>query len=116
MITFGYVVRPNIGILQVYESEHGLLIAQLEPGGPAQRAGLRGPKIIIQKQGSVEYRAIDRAQADLIVAIDKKMVKTLDELLEYIESKKPDSTVSLSIIRNGARIILPVTLGKIQAN
>lgn len=114
LIAYGYVVRPSIGILQVYETGQGLLISQLEETSPAKKAGLRGPEIIVQRQGVFEYRAIDRSKADLITGIDGKDVKTFDELLEYIESKKPGTVVSIKVIRNGRRISVPVTLGKTQ--
>lgn len=115
LINFGHVIRPNIGILQVYETGQGLLIAQLEQNGPAQKAGLVGPKLIVQRSGSVEYRAIDRSKADLIVSVDGKAVSTLDALLEYIESKKPGVVINIMIIREGRRLNVPVTLGKAQA-
>jgi S1-C subfamily serine protease len=116
LISYGYVVRANIGILQVYETGKGLLIAQLEPNGPAQKAGLLGPKLVVQRSGPVEYRGIDRSAADLITGVDGKEVKALDELLEYIETKKPGTKVNISVIRKGARITIPVTLGKTLAN
>lgn len=116
LISFGYVVRANIGILQVYENGKGLLIAQLEPNGPAQKAGLQGPKLIIQKSGVVEYRAIDRSQADLIVGVDSREIKALDELLDYVETKKPGSVVNVQVVRKGMKTSIPVTLGKSQAN
>lgn len=114
LILYGYVIRPNIGILQVYETGQGLLIAQLEPNGPAEISGLKGPKLIIQRAGAIEYRAVDRSQADLIYAIDGKEIKALDELLDYIELKKPGTVVNVSVIRKGARITVPVKLGKTQ--
>lgn len=116
LIVHGYVVRPNIGILQVYETGQGLLIAQLEPGGPAQGAGLRGPRLVISRSGLIEFRSIDRSYADMIVAIDGKQVNTLDELLEYIESKNPGDVVKVSVIRQNKRLAIPVTLGKTQSN
>ncbi|MBI2995362.1 MAG: trypsin-like peptidase domain-containing protein [Candidatus Melainabacteria bacterium] len=116
LITYGYVIRSNIGILQVYETGQGLLVTQLEPDGPAERAGIKGPKVIIQRAGAIEYRSIDRSKADLIVGIDGKDIETLDDLLDYIESKKPGVVINLKIIRDGARLTVPITLGKTQAN
>lgn len=116
LISYGYVLRPNIGILQVYESGQGLLITQLENEGPAQKAGLRGPRLIIQKQGPIEFRAIDRSYADIIVGVDNKDVNSFDELLDYIESKKPGIKVSVEVIRKGARVNIPVVLGKAKAS
>lgn len=115
LIAYGYVIRSNLGILQAYETGQGLLIAQLEPNGPAQLSGIRGPKIIIRRSGSLEYRAIDRSQADLIVAIDDNEVKTLNELLEYVESKKLGLVVKVKVIRENKVVIIPVTLGKSKA-
>lgn len=116
LIAYGYVMRPNIGILQVYETGRGLLVTQLEPGGPAEKAGIKGPKIIVQRRGHLEYRAVDRSQADLIIGVDQKEVLTLDELLEYVESKKPGTVVNIVVIKGGRRLTIPVVLGKTLAS
>lgn len=116
LIAYGYVIRPSIGILQVYETGNGLLISKLEPEGPAEKSGLKGPRMIIQRQGFVEYRAIDRASADLIVGIDDKELRALDELLEYVESKKPGDTVKVRVIRGNKHLVIPVKLVKSQPN
>src|SRR5487761_1141107 len=50
LIEKGHVVRPEVGIAKVYEIDGGLMIAELVPGGPAERAGLRGPKIVVQRR------------------------------------------------------------------
>ena len=51
LIKHGRVIRPEIGIRRVYETERGLLIAALSPDGPAAKAGLRGPKVTRSRQG-----------------------------------------------------------------
>jgi S1-C subfamily serine protease len=61
----------------------------------------RGPHLIGE---------IDRAKADRIVAVDGRRVKTLDELLNYVESKKPGDRVTLSVIRDGKKMEVPVKL------
>lgn len=114
LIAYGYVIRPNIGILQVYETGQGLLITQLENGGPAHKAGLRGPRVVIQRSGPIEFRAIDRTYADILIAIDSKEVHSLDELLDYIESKRPNTKVNVTVVRKGERMNVPVILGKAQ--
>ena len=45
LIQNGRVRRPDSGIARVYQTDRGLLIATLVPGGPAERAGLQGPQI-----------------------------------------------------------------------
>jgi S1-C subfamily serine protease len=49
---------------------------------------------------------------DLIVAVDGRPVKNGDELLAYLEERtRPGQTVTLTIIRDGETLELPVTLG-----
>ncbi len=114
LITTGRVVRPEIGIARVYQTERGLLIADLIPGGPAEQAGLRGPRVVREqrRQGSVvyEYRTIDRTAADLIVAIDDEPVRTADDFLDTIESRRPGEEVTLTVIRQGREIHVDVVL------
>jgi len=114
LIRNGRVLRADIGIARVYRTEHGLLIASLTEGGAAEKAGLQGPKIVrrLKRQGPVvyEYQTIDRSAADLIVAIDGQPIRTADELLEIVESKKPGERVIVTVIRDGRRTNVEVTL------
>lgn len=110
LLKHGRVIRPEIGIRRVYETEKGLLIAAINPNSSAAKAGLRGPKIIRKRRGVFTIEEIDRSAADLIIAIDGKPVKTADKFLGYIETKKPGDTVSLTIIRQGRQQIVNVPL------
>ncbi|NMC19683.1 MAG: trypsin-like serine protease, partial [Thermogutta sp.] len=71
LIRNGRVVRADAGIVQVLQTEQGLLIAVLRPGGAAERAGLQGFRIVRtrRRQGPLvfESTSIDRSAADLIV-------------------------------------------------
>ena len=112
LIEHGRVIRPDIGIQRVYETEKGLLIARLAPGGPAEKAGLRGPKVVRNRRGVFIVESIDRSAADLIVAVDGKPVKSTDDFLRYIEAQKIGDQVELTVIRDGRRVVVPVTLGQ----
>jgi S1-C subfamily serine protease len=115
LIKNGYVVRPTIGIMRVEEKENGLMIVELTPKGPAEKAGLKGYKVIMRKfrrNNSVfQQPSIDPSEADLIVGCDNVRIASADDLLTIIESKKPGETVSLAIVRQGQLINVPVTLG-----
>jgi len=111
LIKHGRVIRPEIGILRVYETERGLLVAALKPRGPAQRAGLQGPKVTRTRRGIFVIERIDRSAADLIIAVDGKPVKSADDFLAHIESKRPGDRVVLTIIRDEREQKIPVTLG-----
>ncbi len=114
LIKSGRVTRPDIGISRVYQTAEGLLIAQLVPGGPAEKAGLQGPKVERhrKRQGPFvyEYQTIDRKAADLIVGVDSQQVKTADEFLDIIESKDPGNRVVISVVRDGRSVQVPVVL------
>jgi len=107
----GRVIRPESGIDKVYQTEKGLLVAEMRPNGPAERAGLRGPKITKSRRGPFVLNREDRSAADLIVAIDDQKVVTADDFLGYIEGKQPGDEVRLTIIREGRRITIPLQLG-----
>ena len=95
--------------------EKGLLVVVLTPNGPAEKAGIRGSKIVRKKVQRglfvFEHDAVDHSQSDLIVGIDGKKVKQSDDLLTVIEAKKPGDQVYLNVVRNGQIIQMPVILG-----
>jgi S1-C subfamily serine protease len=115
LIENGRVIRPDIGITRVYQTEQGLVIATLAPGGPAERAGLRGFRVIREQQRRgifvYEETRIDRSYADLIVAVDSERVRTADDLLTAIEKKKPGDEVLVTVVREGRQLNVGVVLG-----
>ena len=114
LIERGKVIRPDSGIARVYQTDRGLLIATLVPGGAAEKAGLQGPRISKQKkrQGPFVYetQTVDRSAADLIVAVDGTPVKTGDDFLTAIEAKQPGDEVSLTVVRDGQQRRVPLRL------
>lgn len=114
LIRSGRVVRPDIGIARVYQTEQGLLLATLVPGGAAQRAGLQGPKVIRRqkRQGPFVYeqQIVDRSAADLIVAVDGTRILTADDFLSAIERHQPGEQVVVTVLRGGRELNIPVKL------
>lgn len=114
LIQQGRVIRPEVGITRVYQTDHGLLLATLTPGGAAERAGLRGPKVVrrTKRQGPFvyEYQTVDRSAADLITAVDGNKILTADDFLSAIESKQPGDQVVITVVRDGKPMNVPVKL------
>lgn len=114
LVQNGRARRADSGIARVYQTDRGLLIATLVPGGPAERAGLLGPRIKKEqkRQGPFVYESqtIDRAAADMIVGVDGQPIKTADDFLGIIESKQPGDQVVITVIRNGQQKNVPLKL------
>ena len=62
------------------------------------------------RRGGFIWRSMDRSKADLIVAVAGQRVRSLDDLLTYVESKQPGDQVTLSILREGRKLEVPVEL------
>jgi len=114
LIRQGKVTRPDAGITRVHQTDAGLLVAALAPGGAAERAGIRGFRVVRERrrQGPfmVETERVDRSGADLVVAVSGQPVKTADDFLTAVESRNPGDQVLLTVIREGHRLDIPVTL------
>lgn len=114
LILKGRVTRADAGVARVAQTEAGLLVAGLVPGGPAETAGIRGFKVVRERrrQGPfmAEFTRVDRSNADTIVAVAGKPVKTVDDFLSAVESRKPGEPVLITVEREGRRLDIPVVL------
>lgn len=112
LLRHGRVIRPEIGIQQVFQTDRGLLIVRLTPGGPAEQAGLKGPRVVQKRLGPLGVlRQTDHSVADLIVGVDGQEVETADDFLSYIEEKRPGDQIQVNVIRDGQEMTVPVILG-----
>jgi serine protease Do len=90
---------PNPAVARVYGVTTGVTVANVTPGGPAEKAGIK--------------------TGDTIVSVDGKPVKTGDELVADISARKPGSTAKIGFIRNGQQQTATVTIAdraKLYAN
>lgn len=118
LVEYGKVIRADIGLSRIHETERGIVVVTLTPGGPAERAGLRGFRMVREQYQRgpflLERRRVDRNYADTIVAVDEFPVHTKDGLLAAIEKKKPGELVRLTILREGRPMQVAVRLGEAQ--
>jgi S1-C subfamily serine protease len=113
LIDEGHVTRADLGVSRVYSTEQGLLVLAVTEGGPAERAGIRPIQVKIERLGpGFVRRSLDPESADLIVAVEHKRVKTVDELLTEVEKHQPGDTLRVTIVRDGKPTDVPVELGK----
>lgn len=101
-----YEITPDLARALQLPVERGLLIAQLQPGGAADRAGVRGATQQLRVRGG--YLLIG---GDILTAVDDRPIATRDQLTIYLENnKRVGETVTLSLIRDGQPITLTATL------
>lgn len=72
--------------------EKGIYVAQITKNGPANNTELK--------------------EADIITTINNKELNTMNDLREYIYSKKPGDEVTLKIVRGKINKEIKITLGK----
>ncbi len=89
LITHHQVIRPDLGIQAVQVVDGGLRVIRLDPNGPAAQAGVKGPKTVVYKQSAFTVQSVDVTAADTITHIDNVAVHAVDDLLSYLELKKP---------------------------
>ena len=116
LILKGRVTRADAGIARVLQTDTGLLVAGLVPDGPAERAGIRGFKVVRERrrQGPfmTEYTRVDRSGADTIVAVAGEPIRTADDFLSAVESSKPGERVLITVEREGRRLDVAVVLSE----
>jgi S1-C subfamily serine protease len=89
------------------DSEFGGIVAEVVPGGPADEAGLEGSdeKLVFQGQ---PYRV----GGDVILQVDGRDVVESDDLARFVAEHEPGDKVKLTILHDGKRERVEVTLGK----
>jgi S1-C subfamily serine protease len=90
------------------DADHGSLLAEVVPGGPAEEAGLKGGDEKLRFQG-IPYNV----GGDTILAVDGKPVVEPDDLARYVSERQPGDTVTVEVLRkDGQREKVAVTLSK----
>jgi S1-C subfamily serine protease len=115
LVQHGRVIRPETGITSVFQTEDGLLINDLKPNGPASKAGLKGPVVTRSRRGPFQVERIDKSKADVIVEVDDQKVESAEDFLGYVDEKRPGEEVVLTILRNGQRTKVSITLAAAEA-
>lgn len=102
----GTNVTPAIAKAMNMTQATGFLVVDIIAEGPADKAGIRGGYLISNINGTdIELGG------DVILRIDNKTVNTIDNILSYLDTKKVNDTVQLTILREGNVENVPVQLG-----
>ncbi len=118
LVRYGKPKRPWLGIssLEVVPElaqalslpvKSGVLVAEVVPGGPADRAGLRGGQRTI-----VVGRMRFPTGGDIIVSIDGHKVESLGDINLSLYKKRPGDSVEVVFYRGGQKQTLKVLLAE----
>ncbi len=110
IISRGKYIRPAMGItvdgklndrLAERLKVSGVIILSISPGSAADSAGLKGATIT--PEGNI-------IPNDIIVALDKKPIDSVDKLLARIDAYRVGDTIQITVLRNGQEFQIAVTL------
>jgi S1-C subfamily serine protease len=86
---------------------YGVVIEKTVPGGPADKAGLKGGQRIVTI-GEDQYRV----GGDIIVSLNGARIVNYDSFSTYLETYTvPGQSVQVGIIRSGNYLVLQVSVG-----
>ncbi len=88
-------------------TQQGALVEDVTPSSPAANAGVNGSNNTVTIDGNQV-----NVGGDVIVAINGQTIKSMDDLIAYLEENTtPGQKVTLTIVRNGKQMTLDLTLG-----
>jgi S1-C subfamily serine protease len=106
----GATIQPLLPEVAKYlklKVDRGAMIASVEKGGPAEKAGIKGGNRRVEVGNMVVVIG-----GDVVVRADQHEVKNHDELIRYIREKKPGDAITLRLLRKGNYEDVKVTLGE----
>jgi S1-C subfamily serine protease len=85
---------------------YGVLVQRVNPGGPAEKAGLKGGEQVIQIAGT-QYLI----GGDIITSINSQRTVNFDALSTYLERNTlPGQTIQVGVVRSGNYMVVQLTL------
>ncbi len=96
---------PELAKVLKLKVERGAMVIEVTPGGPADKAGLRGGNRQVQA-GNVQLIV----GGDVITQVDQHEVKDSDDLIKHIRERKPGDVAVLKVFRDGQFKEVRITL------
>jgi S1-C subfamily serine protease len=104
-------VTPEIADVLNLSVDHGALVQEVVPDGPADAAGIEGGSADV----SIDGQQI-KAGGDVITAVDGNEVTGMDDVIAAVNTKQPGDDVQLTVLRKGDERTVTVELGDRPAN
>ena len=94
----GYSINTELAETLDLPVDSGVLVAEIIRDGPSAQVGLRGGEREVLVEGFIEPI---NAGGDIIVAINDREIRSMDDLITYLESTVIGQEVELTILRGG---------------
>ncbi|PMQ02395.1 MAG: serine protease [Dictyoglomus sp. NZ13-RE01] len=107
----GYAIEPEFLNYIKFPVDKGVVIAEVIPGSPADKAGLRGG----DRQIYIDDTAII-VGGDIITKIDGKAVESMEELRAEVQKRKVGDWVTITYIREGKEYTVRLQLSAMPEN
>ena len=107
----GASVTPQLADVLNLPVKEGALVQSVVPGGPADKAGVKGGSATV----SIDGQQV-RAGGDVITAIDGKPVNSMDAVVSAVDTKQPGDKVTLSLVHGTQKRDVTITLGSRPAS
>ena len=95
---YGKVLRPMLGV-RLLATDYGLAVFEVDPEGPAGKAGIQGAHAIVQRGPYVRH-VLDLSQADFILAINGEEITSKLQAINLLDKAEPGKPITL-IVRRG---------------
>jgi S1-C subfamily serine protease len=103
----GATITPELAQAFNLEAEEGVLVQQVEEGGPAAAAGIQGATTAASVEGT-EFGL----GGDIIAAVNGESIASTEELVEKISNAHAGESVELTVLREGQTASVSVTLAE----
>ena len=110
IILHGKYLRPSLGIevdedlnrrLTALLEVNGIAILRVAPGGPADKAGLKG--VAVSRTGTV-------TPGDIITAVEGRPIESVSQFAALLDDFKVGDRIRLTLLRQGRSVDVQVTL------
>ncbi len=110
LIAQGRYIRPSLGVraeeqlnaaLSARLGIEGVFALEVDPGSAAERAGIRPARLM--RDGGFQA-------GDVILAVEGRPLRRVADLLAALDRQAPGDTITLTILRDGTRLTITVTL------
>jgi S1-C subfamily serine protease len=103
----GRAIWPGLADALHLNVQHGILIERVDPSGPSAKAGIRGGNRVVL--AGLQQLNIG---GDVLVGINGKDVTSQMDLNLLLNREWPGDTITLTIVRDGKKMDVPVKLGE----